>query len=154
MQERLGMFDIKFVEANDGIYCDPNLAMGEILLGTFSERFEIVLEFWSKSDYERQWIDGVRRILKGSPKSSLITSLTNPATANFIAWWPIYREDSVCIFQNQFLFMDQLIDPFDIVNPYQSLDDRSQVSEDGNLISEWVVQLDDMGQWLQRQESQ
>jgi hypothetical protein len=145
------MFDIKFDETEKSTSVDPNLSMGKITLGTFSERFEIVLEFWSKSDYELQWIDGVRRILEGSPISNLITSLTNPITANFIVWWPMYGEDSVCVFQNQVLFMDQLSDSFDIDDPYQSVGDRNQISEDGDRISEWVVPLDEMEQWFKRQ---
>jgi hypothetical protein len=148
------MFDIKFIETAGSANKQHDSELGEIAIGEFSERFEIVLEYWNKSDYQRQWFEGLSRIVGGNTKSCLITSLTDPASANFIFWWLIYRDGTVTVFQNQILFLDELAAPFDVVNPYAVIPDRVQITEDGEKVSEWTAPITDLIMWLERHDFQ
>ncbi|MGB6904684.1 MAG: hypothetical protein WBD98_17770, partial [Acidobacteriaceae bacterium] len=53
---------------------EPDMAIGQITLGAFVEEFEMVLSVWSRERYERQWREGIQRLLDGKSKSCLITS--------------------------------------------------------------------------------
>jgi hypothetical protein len=108
------------------------------------------LEFWSEFDYRTQWIAAIRRVLQGEIKSCLITSLTNPDTANFLFWWPIYRVGDEAILHNQVLILDDLVSRFDLNDPYSSLPERETVSDDGLPISEWVIPLSSFAAFLSR----
>jgi len=130
---------IRFV---DGQLTEDGSAIGEIRLNDFTERFEAPLGFWNVKDYERQWALGLRLVSEGSSKSCLITAMYDPAVANFIVWWPIYRERDHVVVQNQVLFMKRLKAKFDAEDPYRSIDDRVSVTEDGEPVSEWIVDAD------------
>jgi CdiI N-terminal domain len=129
---------------------DPRaeVGRGSIRIGEFEEVFEMVFEYWSLPRYMAQWREGVKRIIDGHSMSCLLTSVTNPVTANFIFWWPIYRVQETVVFQNQMLFLDLLNEPFDVNNPYQFVDPRETVSEDGLPISEWQTTVNELVAWL------
>jgi hypothetical protein len=130
---------IRFVDAQ---LTEEGNAIGEIRLNDFVEQFEAPLTFWTVEDYERQWARGLRRISEGSAKSCLITAMYDPTVANFIIWWPIYRELDHAVVQNQVLFMKKLKGTFDVQDPYRSIDERVSITEDGEPISEWIVSID------------
>jgi hypothetical protein len=68
----------------------PGWGRGRITLDDFVEDFESPLWFWKTADYERQWTQGIQRILEGEPKSCLITALIEPIqTADYVfgSWW-------------------------------------------------------------------
>jgi hypothetical protein len=111
---------------------------GEIRIGGFSERFETSLFYWDKTTYRAQWRGAARQLLVGD-RAGFITSFTEPTTANFIRWWVAYRSDESIFFQEQMLFMDQLVAPFDVSKPEGSVRDRQTVTEDGHRISEWTT---------------
>lgn len=127
---------------------DPLVAIGELRLGEVHEYFQSVLGFWELDDYARSWTTGLRRILAGASISCLATSVTDPASANFVEVWPLYREEADVYVQNRFVFLDQLTHEFDPQAPWESLGPRSVVNEDGQRISEWRVGLDDIKYFL------
>jgi len=137
------MFHIKFV--NHAL--SSTLARGEIRAGQFHEQFEASIEFWNKIQYQIHWHTQILKILDKNDKSCLITSITNPSTANFIFWWPIYKIGDLCFIQNQILFLDKLFEPFDPANPCRYVPDRQTITEDGDPISEWVISLNDLRLW-------
>jgi len=141
----LANFSISFTGFDED---DPLVALGELQLGEVHEYFQSVLGFWGLDDYTQSWATGLRRILAGAPISCLATSVTDPSSANFVEVWPLYREGTDVYVQNRFLFLDQLTREFDPKAPWESMDPRSVVNEDGQAISEWKVSLTDIGEFL------
>jgi hypothetical protein len=129
---------------------DPGVvaSLGTIQIGSFQERFIASLMYWSADDYKRHWRQAIERILHSSDVSCLITSVVDPTTANHIFWWPMYRVNEYVFIQNQILFFDQLQFPFDEQNPFSSVAERRTIDEDGNRISEWSVQIDELEEFL------
>lgn len=121
---------------------EPDLALGEITLGSFIEQFEMNLSTWSVERYQRQWYEGIQKILDGASKSCLMTSFWREDDAFGGEWWPMYRVQDYVIVQDQFIRPDifsQKFDNFDPDDPYPSIPDRESVNEDGQKISEWSV---------------
>lgn len=118
------------------------LGRGEIVINEFSERFESPLDFWTAADYERQWAQGVTRILQGELKSVLVTSMVQPESANYIMWWPMYRDGDLVIIHNHLLMMEQLNRPFAIEDLYSFVPDRSNSVDDEFEVSEWRLAMD------------
>lgn len=73
--------------------------------------------------------------------SCLISSITDPETANFIFCWPIYREGEDVYVQNPIIFLDDPEEHFDPQEPWRYVEARSLVDEDGNQISEWTTNI-------------
>jgi hypothetical protein len=128
-----------------------SIARGDLTLGTFSEDFESSLSYWSPTDYQRQWIIAATRLADGESTSAFITSLDDPSHANFIVWWPAWRIGGSVALQNQLLFFDTLTGAFDASDPYAHVRTRKTVSQDGALISEWVVDSEDIRTWVRAQ---
>jgi hypothetical protein len=114
---------------------------GQITIGSFVERFIAPLGYWSKGEYEEQWNSGISRIIGPHDVSCLITSMRDPATANFIFWWPLYRIGETVYVQNQLVFVEQLKMPFDPMDPYVQIPPRVTLNEEGETVSEWPVPL-------------
>jgi len=123
------------------------LSIGEIKIGMLQETFDMAMGYWTIFDYKRQWINGLRRVIRGKD-SSLITSLTDPRSANYIVWWPLYVRGSDVLVHNQLLFLDQLKQNFCINDPYTHVPPYSNRNEDGDEISEWVTTLSDIELFL------
>jgi CdiI N-terminal domain len=129
---------------------DPEViaSLGVIQIGSFQERFIASLMYWSADDYKRHWKQAIERILHSSDVSCLITSMIDPTTGNHIFWWPMYRVNEHVFIQNHILFFDQLQSPFDERNPFSSITERQTIDEDGNRISEWSVQINELEEFL------
>jgi hypothetical protein len=127
------------------VQSETGLAVGEIVLGDFVERFESPLAFWGIPQYERQWSDGLTRLAAGASRSCLITQMYDPRTANFIVWWPMYRDGGRIVVQNQVLFMDALAELFDPSDPYRFISNRVSRTEEGESVSEWIVASTTLG---------
>jgi len=129
---------------------DPGViaSLGVIQIDSFQERFIASLMYWSADDYKRHWKQAIERILHSSNVSCLITSMVDPTTGNHIFWWPMYRENDTVFIQNHIMFFDQLQSPFDERNPFSSVADRQTLDEDGNRISEWSVQINELEEFL------
>lgn len=143
-------FNIEFAKSRG----EPTegIAHGRITIGSFSEVFEASLEFWTEDDYKRHWNSAIRRTTEGNVKSCLITSITNPQTANFLFWWPVYRDGDQAVFQNQVLFLHESRASFNPAEPYDFVPDRETLSEDGAPVSEWRVPLACFEDYLSGQE--
>jgi hypothetical protein len=122
--------------------------IGRIRIGAFLDSFECSLEFWKKTDYESQWRKAIQSVVSGSQKACLITSLTDPKTANFLFWWPVYRVDGLIVVQNQVLFLEDCRSLFDLEAPEKLVPVRATVNENGARISEWSMSLTEAQEWL------
>jgi len=147
-------FSIRFLPEPTGTEFGEEVQYGEIVIGTFHERFHASLSLWSDFKYKQSWYQGLRRILGTAMKSCLITSMYDPRKANFIIWWPLYRKDNLVYIQNQMLFLDQLYVPFDEKRPWLSVRNRNTTDEEGNKISEWSRNIADVGPFLDKWQSE
>lgn len=136
-------FSIKLADGDK--YLDNELvAVGNIQIGSFNEEFQASLSYWSRENYQTQWMDAVYKLINGEDKVALITSMYPPKTANFIIWWMMYRIGENVHVQNQVLFLDELDKDFEEENVYQFIPERETVTEDGDVISEWIISLKDI----------
>jgi len=109
---------------------------GEIQLDDFRESFLADFSFWSKEDYEAHWREASKQLDAGS-SVSFITSITDPATSNFIRSWACYPIGGELVFQEQILFIEDLETPFNIKEPHCNVLPYEFITEDGEEISEW-----------------
>jgi hypothetical protein len=119
-------------------------AYGVIQIGDHTERFLASLDFWTRSDYLRQWQEAIDRIKQGHEKSALFTSITDPKYGNFFTWWPTYVVDGIVYFRNGLLFLDRLGEPFDLANPYKYVENRTTKTQDGTAVSEWSLDISEV----------
>jgi len=121
---------------------------GKLEIGGFSEDFHASTSYWDSEKYLSQWKQGLEYICAGSDKSAVITTMYNPATANFIYWWVMYRVGRDIYMQNHVLLMEELDEPFNENDFQVFVPDRQTVTEEGEVISEWKVCIDDVKQAL------
>jgi CdiI N-terminal domain len=140
-------FSIDFTN-NEFLEDNQKFLVGKIKIGEFQEEFTSSLSYWNKTDYLEQWKSALIKTYTGSPKSCLVTSMFDPLTANFIFLWTLYLDKSVVHIQNQILFLDELDKPFLELNPYESIRDREIISDAGDKISEWDVNVNEIKEYL------
>lgn len=124
--------------------------LGVITIGSYVERFVAATDYWDAPSYRRHWQEAVTRIVQGSVTSSLITSMSEPALANFIFWWPMYRVGHTVHFQNQILLLNELETPFDPNDLFRFVPERMIINRDGEKISEWSISIADLESFLSR----
>jgi CdiI N-terminal domain len=138
MSSSLG-FSVQFLD-EDIASVAPGCRCGEICIGEFRERFASDMTFWTKEQYERQWLGAASLILIAT-KAALVTSVTEPATSNFVRLWVMYREDDTVTFQEQICLLADLGAGFDPERAECAARPRQHTSEDGEPISEWTTTL-------------
>lgn len=139
------MFDIAFVgdvadQQPDGWMGLP----GRTELGSEAEHFLAPIDRWQRFDYERQWIEAARRLLRPEARAGFFTSA-------FHRWWVMWREGEEVIVQEHLLIPEQLATITDWrAAPYQLIEDRRSANEDGMPISEWLLNVADIKGFLAR----
>jgi hypothetical protein len=123
---------------------------GRIQIGDYTETFMTCLVSWDRNLYRRHWILALRRLLEGGTKSALITSYVEPALADYLIWWPLYRAGTTVYVQNQMLFYNQLLKPFSSENPWESVPERRTLNDEGSRISEWTTDVSSVQECLGR----
>jgi hypothetical protein len=139
------MFDITFVSDTAEQQPDGWAELpGRTELGSWVEQFLAPLDRWQRFDYERQWIEAAQRLLGPAARAGFFTSA-------FHLWWVMWREGEEVIVQEHLLTPEQLATITDWrVTPYQLIEDRCSVSEDGTPISEWFFNVVDIEGFLAR----
>jgi len=125
---------------------------GKIVIDSFCETFTVSLSSWSREQYDQHWNTALERLIGGADRSALITSYIKPRTRitpdDFLVWWPLYRDGDTVYVQNHLLFFRQLSTPFLPARPWESLRDRQVTNEEGQKISEWVMTVQDIRNFL------
>jgi hypothetical protein len=134
------------------VHDEPEIAvaMGQIVLGDFVEEFEMILGTWNRERYERQWAEGIQRLLDGASKSCLISSFWGDKSKFGGEWWRMYRVKDEVVIQNQLIrpdIFDRHFENFDPDNPYASIPERRSTNNDGQSISEWFVPFTQVTPW-------
>lgn len=140
-------FMIKFAR-NSTAGLDLITATGEIVVGEFSETFQADLSYWREGEYEASWRENVERLALGYDRAALITSISDPRSANFVFWWPMYRIGQQVILQNHVLFLDELDGTFTPGRAHDFVPTRVNVNEEGEEISEWVLPISSFSTYL------
>ena len=122
--------------------------LGLLTIGSYVERFVAATTYWDVTRYRRHWQQAITRIVQGSVTSTLITSMYDPAVANFIYWWPMYRLGHTVQFQNHILFLNELETLFDPNDPFRFVPERMIINSDGEKISEWSASIADLEGFL------
>lgn len=133
------MFSIKLIPSKT-----PRTANAEIIIDRHKEITEVPLQYWRREQYRQQWQSALDRIVSGQPTACLITGMYDPKSANFIMWWPMWREGEIVYIQNQILFMDKIRANFNENEPHQYIPKRATVTDEGEKISEWAVKVSDI----------
>jgi len=142
------MFDIAFIP-DAPIYTSEDGWSGQwgrVQLGDFIERFIAPLGRWDQSDYKRQWIDGAQRLIDGERRSAFMVEAGR-------LWWTAWRDGSKIYIQQQ-LLIDEDLSPACTARaanlPYDLIGTRESHSEDGEMLSEWLISLDDLREFMSR----
>jgi hypothetical protein len=147
-------FSIRFVDKmwrGDGAL----LLSGDLVLNDVTETFTAAVDpasDWRRIHYERQWRDGLKRIVDGNDISCLITALPSPTPypdtdlANLLFYWPMFRIEDQVAFQAHVRRAEKLPPGFDPAKPYQILSKRTP-EEKG---SEWWVSFADIVEFYER----
>jgi hypothetical protein len=61
--------------------------------------------------------------------------------ANFVTGWVLYRDGNKVSVQDEIIFLNELLEKFEIEKLDTYVGDRETVTEDGNKISEWETDL-------------
>jgi len=122
--------------------------LGLITIGPYVERFVAPIGYWDVTQYRHHWQQAITRIVQGSVTSALITSMYDPAVANFIYWWPMYRLDDTVHFQNHILFLNELETAFEPNDPFRFVPERVVINSDSEKISEWSASIADLESFL------
>ncbi|KUO15388.1 hypothetical protein AQJ91_41710 [Streptomyces dysideae] len=111
-------------------------------MGDFAETFRTDLTFWGPGQYERSWARALLRLEEADVTTScLVSSITDPKTANFVFCLTLYRVRDDIFVQNSLILLGELDDDFDPENPWLSIGSREVADEDGNRISEWCTDI-------------
>ncbi len=117
------------------------LGEGELVVGNFSERFEMLFEDWSARDYEKQWLAALTAVLSTAPRAALVASAPRVQTANYVMLWPVYREQDVIYVQQQVLLLENIRSEFSYEHVDRFIDERETIDENGDLVSEWKTSV-------------
>ena len=145
------MFDIAFIadepeQFDEGEYVSVALR-GRTTLGDYQEEFLASLRYWSRTDYERQWVEAARRLLAGAEHTGFFTSA-------FQFWWVMWRDGETVYVHEQLLTREGLVAPFDPADPYRQIGERYTISEDGGTVSEWRLGVVDIEAFVARRASE
>ena len=116
---------------------------GQITIGDDIEYFDAPLDWWTIKDYESQWENGLKRLLHNNV-SCLVVAINDPHCRKFIEWWPIYKIDNKIHVQNHIIIEDIYAErigdkPFTLETCYDFIPQYRSHTEEGNKISEWVI---------------
>ena len=146
-RSRNRMFAIEFIGNNQIEFGEP-ARRGRITLGEFSEEFVAPLIFWTSDDYRRQWVEAAERIVNNLATSCFVAAMRESPLDGAIFLWPAYRLGEVVYIQHQLLLPEIVKGSFEPLNPYAQVDERQTKSEEGALISEWEISVNDIAHFL------
>ena len=124
--------------------------VGLLMLGKHEERFVAHFWTWSEQQYLNHWEGALARALKGK-SSALVTDMRTPTQSSHLVWWPFWRINGELVFHNQLLFFEQ----HKIQGPHIEIDylcqfvgEREPYNDNGIPISEWIVPVSDVEEFL------
>jgi hypothetical protein len=123
---------------------------GEIRIGHYRETLYIPLDWWDIATYESQWKQAIDR-LRYHDTSCLVVAINNPYKRCYIEWWLLYKINNKIYIQNHIIINEVCSEfigneLFTQISCYDFIPERgASYDEQGNKISEWVVDWDENG---------
>jgi len=122
---------------------EPGSAYGVIKFNDFYEHFYMSSSFWSIEDYQRQWQLAIDRLNSGQTTCFIVNF--QPLTP-WIDMWIAYHVGDKLYIQNRYLigdFYHEILGEnfFTPENSFDFIPKRETITEEGNKVSEWVIQL-------------
>lgn len=141
-------FSIKVIDPAIRKWEGDTFCFGQIQIGNFEERFEMLLGYWTIDDYKKQWKLGLERILNHN-ESCLVAEIQDPQKAPWLVTWVLYRDGNTIYIQNHTLVKKSDIKAlkqksFTFDNYYEYINPRGRSEE----VSEWVTDLDSIKKFL------
>ena len=118
-------------------------AGGEMVLGDARCCFLVDLSSWGTAHYERQWREGITRLVQGAPSSALMTAYRGTSAEPHLMWG-LWRHETHVFVQEHPVVPGELDSPFDPLDPYPHVGNRIPASEHGLSIPEWRFPLVDL----------
>jgi CdiI N-terminal domain len=145
------MFDLAFIRGPDDDPEEPGARFltGRITLGAFSEHFRAAVYAWQAADYERQWLAAAQRLIAGAPRDGFVTQVVH-REAHLHFWWPAWREGDLVYLHQEITVPELYPEPFDSTQPARYVRPRETVTAEGERISEWVVTVADLVDFVHR----
>ena len=113
-------------------------ARGRVQIGLLEESFHSSLDFWKPDDYRKQWTFCLGELSSGRDCEFIVNWAPYPGGQICGESWPVYLiGDGEAAFRNRLLFTANGTDPYAL-----SLPVRSGFDEDGDRLSEWIVEFD------------
>ena len=121
---------------------EPGSAYGVIKINDFYENFYMSPEVWSIDDYQRQWQIAFDRLNSGASTCFVVNF--QPSTP-LIAMWTVYHCGNKLYIQNQYYFGDYYHEvvtdkSFTPENSFDFIRPRQTATDEGDSISEWVIE--------------
>ncbi|MER7078940.1 hypothetical protein [Saccharopolyspora kobensis] len=133
-------------ECSDG---DPDLPIGRIVAGNLDERFESLVQYWSRSEYESSWRRQLQLLLEGGSRALLLTVAIPPERANFLRGFELYRFGEQVRVHDKMVLIGRfprkrsiLVHPDRYVSSYRSS------TRGGQRISEWYTTVSEIRSFL------
>jgi len=140
------VFNIEFITDAPELQEDGWLGLwGRITLGDYEERFLAPLGYWSRTDYERQWLEAARHLLGSADRTGFFTS-------PYRFWWTMWREGERVFVHEELITPERYAGPYDGTIPLQIIEDRITQNEEGQQISEWEIPLQDIRAYVEAED--
>jgi hypothetical protein len=146
----LSVFNIELVGPPEG-EGERLFSWGQITLGDFTEEFQAPLFDWAPGDYAAHWLESAQRLLRGAPVAVFMTHMVHP-TAEYHLGWPAWRQGDRVYVQERLFLREQLDGAFDPEFPEVHAGAHQETSDEGVKISQWVVSLRDVEDFIERRQ--
>lgn len=136
------MFRIQITDKKvEGLESGDSAVYGNIAIGTFHEEFYVSTTYWSQSDYISQWIETLQEMVgpRENSKGALISDMYDPAYANFLRCWTLFREGKIIYIHEQIIFLGEIPEEFNIQHIDQYIGNRETETDNGEKTSEWIT---------------
>lgn len=114
-----------------------------IIIDEFTEPVHLPLSYWKADDYRSSWRSSLEEGIRNKKHSALAVSMYEPGYTNFIFVWVVYFLGNKAAIQNSILFLDEChgFTP-EKINDF--IEPRTTHNEDGEEISEWSTNIDNV----------
>jgi hypothetical protein len=131
---------IKIISPCEEVIWGLRAYLGEIQIGTFSEKIYVPVEFWSLDDYMKPWQEGLKRIESENKSCLVVTIQGTHDRPSLLNWWLLYKKEGQIIVENSLYAgsdIEKLLkgNPFTPETCYQCI---SRMSRD-KRVSKWII---------------
>jgi hypothetical protein len=103
-------------------------AGAELIAGATRLHRRVDLRYWRIADYQRQWREGIARLVNGAHSSALMSGFAGAGDAPH-SMWALWREGAYIYIQSHCVLRAHLAAPFDPRAPYEHIGTRIPVME-------------------------